>query len=84
MLKMLMMHVICLSGLFKIHLNLRRLVVFLDIHFMILVHFMLDLIILLFGVSCVNLLIMKLICVLVMHAMLNLILHHPGTIQMSS
>ena len=36
MLKILMMHGICLSGLLGIHLNLRRLVVFLDIHFLIL------------------------------------------------
>ena len=58
MLKMLMMHVICLSGLFAIHLNLRRLVVFLDIHFLILVHFMLDLIMHFFGVISVILLTM--------------------------
>jgi len=44
MVKMLMMYVICLSGLLGNHLNSRRLVVFLDIHFLIRVCFVLDLI----------------------------------------
>ena len=48
-------------------------------HVLILVHSMLDLIVLLFGVICVVLLIMLLICALIMHAILNLILHHPQT-----
>jgi len=56
--KMLMRHGICLSGLLGIHFNLRRLVVFLDIHVLILVRFMLDLIMPLSGVICVNLLTM--------------------------
>ena len=82
MLKMLMMHVVCFSGLLVIHLSLRTLVVYLDIHFLILVHFMLDLIMHLFDVSCVNLLTMKLICALIMHAILNLTLYHPGIVLM--
>jgi len=47
-----------LSGLLKIHLNLRGLVVFLDIHFLILAHSILDLIVLLFGMIFVILLTM--------------------------
>jgi len=58
MVKVLMMHGICLSGLLSIHLSLKRLVVFLDIDFLILVRFMLDLIMPLFGVICINLLTM--------------------------
>jgi len=37
MVKALMKHVICLGGSLELHLSLRRLVVFLDIHFLILV-----------------------------------------------
>ena len=57
---------------------------FLDIHFLILVHSILDLIMPFFGVSCVILLTMKLICVLIMHVVLNLPLYHLGTILMLS
>ena len=53
-----MRHDICLSGLLKIHLSLRRLVVFVDIHYLIVVHAMLDLIMSLFGVACVILITM--------------------------
>jgi len=53
MVKTLMRHGICLSGLLRIHLSLRRVVVFLDVHVLILVHSMLDLIMLLFDVTCV-------------------------------
>ena len=53
-----------------IRLNLRRLVVFLDIHFMILVR--LDRIMLLFGVTYVILLPIMLVHVLIMHALLIL------------
>jgi len=84
MVQMLMKHGIDLSGLLGIHLNLRRLVVFLDIHFLILVHLILDLIISLFDVICVVLLTMKLMRVLVMHAILNLTLHDPWAILMLS
>ena len=80
MVEMLMMHDIFLNGLLRIRLSFRRLVLFLDIHFLIIVHFMLDCFMLLFGVICVILLTMKLICVLIMHAMHNLTLYHPGTI----
>ena len=52
MVKMLMMYVICLSRLPGIYLNLSKIVVFLDIYFMVLVHFMLDLMMLHFGVIC--------------------------------
>ena len=75
MVKMLMMHDICLNGLLGIHLNLKRLVVFLNNHFVILVHFMLDRIMLLFGITFVVLLTIILFYVLSMHAMLSLI--HP-------
>ena len=51
-----MMHEICFYGLHVIRLNLKRLVVFLDIIFPIHVHFMLDHTILLCGVICVILL----------------------------
>ena len=84
MVKMLMMHSICLNGLLGIYLSLRRTVVFLDIHFLILAHSIVDLIILLFGVICVILLTMLLIRVLIMHAMCNPTLYHPGTILMLS
>jgi len=72
MVKILMRHSICLSGLLGIHLSLRRLVVFLDIYFLILFYFRLDLIMPLFGV--VILLAMLLIHALIMHAMRNLTL----------
>jgi len=65
---------VCLSGLLRILLNLIRRLVFLGILFLILVHFMLDLIILLFGMTCVFLLIIILLHFF-MHTMLNLI--HP-------
>jgi len=78
--KLVMMDVICLSGLLGIHLSSRRLVVFLDICFLVLMHSILDLIMLLFGVTCVILLTILLIRVLIMHDMLNMTLHHPGTI----
>jgi len=80
MVKMLMIHCTYLIGLLGIHLNLRRLVMFLDIHVLILVHFILYLIMLLSSVICVILLTMLLICVLIMHAMLNLTMHHLRTI----
>jgi len=62
----------CLLG---IHLNLIRLVIFLDILSPIHVHSMLNLIMLLFGVTCIVLLTIILLHVLFMHAMLNL--NHP-------
>jgi len=71
--KTLMRHGICLSGLLGTHLSLKRLVVFVDILFPILVHLMLDLIMLLFGVTCVILLTIILHHVLIMHAILILI-----------
>jgi len=77
MVKMLIVHGICLSELLGIHLNLRRLLLYLNIHFLILAHSVLDLLVLLFGVAYVNLLTMKLIRVLIMHAMCNLNLYHP-------
>jgi len=77
-----MRHGICLSRLPRIHLSLRKVVMFLDIYFLILVRFMLDLVIFVFGVICIFLLTMKLIRFLVAHAMLNLSLHHPRTILM--
>jgi len=49
-----MRHCIFLSGLLGIYSSLRRLVVFLDILFLIPVHFMLDFIMPLVGVVCVN------------------------------
>ena len=52
-----------------------------DIHFVILVHSSLDLIVPLLGVTYVILLTMTLTCVLVMHTMLNLTLHHIGQYQ---
>jgi len=75
MVKMSMRHGVCLSGLLGIHLTLTRLVVFLDILFPILVHFMLDRILLLCGVTCVIPLTILLVHVPIMHAMLILI--HP-------
>jgi len=82
--KMLIRHGIFLIGLLGIHLSLRRLVVIVDIHSLILVHFMLDLIMRLFGVTCVILLTIILIRVFTMHTMLSLTMHHPGTILMLS
>ena len=55
---MLMKHGTYLSGLLGIHLSLRRLVMFVDIHFLFLVYSMLDLIMPLFGVICVILMTM--------------------------
>ena len=49
MVKMLMKLGLCLSGLHGPHLSLKRLVVFMEIHFMIHVHSMLDHIMLLCG-----------------------------------
>jgi len=60
---------------------LRRVVFFLDIYSLILLCSMLDLIMLICGVICVVLLTMKLICVHIMHAMINLTLHHPCLTQ---
>ena len=73
--KILMKHEICLNRLLGTHLSLKRLVAFVDILFPILVHFMLDLIMLLVDVTCVVLLIIILFHVHSMHAILNLI--HP-------
>ena len=67
-----MRHGIFLGGLLGIDLNLRRLVVSLEIHALILVHFMVDLIMPLLCVTCVILMIIKLIHVLIMHDVLNL------------
>jgi len=64
---------ICLNGLLGIHFNLKRLVVFIDIHFMILVPFMLHHIMLRFGVTCVILLRIMLVHVLIMHVILSLV-----------
>jgi len=63
----------CLSGLLGIHLSLKRLVAFVDIHFMVHVHSMLDLIMLLFGGTCVILLLIMLVHVRIMHTVLILI-----------
>jgi len=84
MVNVLMRHGICLSGLLRIHLNLRRLVVFLDIYSPILVHSISNLIMPPFGMICVILLTMLPIHVLIKHAMLDLTLHHPGIILMLS
>jgi len=81
---MLMKLDLCFSGLLGILLSLRRLVVFLDILFLIHVYSMLDRIMLLCGVTCVILLIIILRHVLIMHAMLNLALHDLGTVLMLS
>ena len=64
---------VCLSGLHGIHLSLRRLVVFLDIHFISHVHFILGHIMLLFGFICVILLSIMLVYVLIMHTVRILI-----------
>jgi len=71
-LKVLMRHIICLSGMPGIHLSLKRLVMSLDVHFPILAHSIPYLIMSLFGVICVALLTMKRIRVPIMHAMINL------------
>jgi len=84
MVKMLMSYDICLSRLYGIHLNLRRLVVFLVIRSLILVRSILDLIISLFSVTYVILLTMLLIRVLIMHVVLNLTLCHSRTILILS
>jgi len=64
---------ISLSGLLGARLSLKRLVVFIDIHFMVIVHFMLNRFILLCGVTCVILLPIMLVHVLLMHTVLILI-----------
>jgi len=84
MVKMLMMYGICSSGLLGIHLNLRRLLLFLNIHFLILAHSILDHIMPFFGLICLILLTTILIRVLIMHAMCNLTLYHPGIMLMLS
>jgi len=56
-----------LSGWLRIHLNSRRLIVFLNILRPILAHSMLDLIIPLFGVTCVVFFIIILLYILFMH-----------------
>jgi len=56
--------------------------VFLDIHSLILVISILDLIMPMFGATCIILLTMILIRALITLAMLSLTLHHPGTIVM--
>ena len=84
MVEMFVMHGICLNGLLGIHLNLRRLLLFRNIHFLILAHSIVDLIMPLFGVICVILLTMLLVHVLIMHAMRSLTLYHHGTILMLS
>jgi len=81
---MLIRYGIWLSGLLGIHLSLRKLVMFLDIYPLILVHSLLGFIMPLFGVTYVILLTMRLIRVPIMNDMLNLTLHHPGTILMLS
>jgi len=84
MVKALMRHAICLSGSLGIHLNSRREVVSPGVDSLILVHSMSDLIMPMFGVTCVILLIMILIRAIIMHAMLNLTLHRPGAILILS
>jgi len=84
MVRMLIRHGICLSRLPRIHLSLRRLVVFLDINFLICVHSILDLIMPFFLVTCVIRLTILSIRVLIMHAMFNLILNHSGIVLMLS
>jgi len=64
-----MMHGLYLYGLHGIHLNLKRVAVFIDIIFLIHVHFMLNLTMLLFGVIRVILLLIMLAHVLVMRVM---------------
>jgi len=57
---------LCLSGLLGIRLNSKRLVVFLDIYFVIHVHSMLNRTMLLFGVTCVILMSIMLVHVHIM------------------
>jgi len=71
MVKMSMKHGGCLSGYLGTHLSL--LVVFMDIYFITHVYLMLNLIVLLFGVSCVILLTLMLIHFHILHTMLVLI-----------
>jgi len=71
--KMLMKLGLCLNGLLGIRLNLKRLVVFMVIHFMIHVHSMLNHTMLIFRVICVILLPIMLVHVLIMHTVLILI-----------
>jgi len=73
MVKMSMKLGVCLSGLHGIRLSLRRLVVFMVIHFMIHVHSMLDRIMLIFGVPYAILLTIMLVHVHIMHTMVILI-----------
>jgi len=75
---MLMMLDVCLSGLLGTCLSLKRVVFFWDILFHILVHFMLDLIMPLVGVTFVVLLTIILIHVLIIYALFNLTLHPQG------
>jgi len=84
MVKMLMKLRVYLSGLYGTFLSSRRLIVFRDILSLILVHFILDLIISLFGVTCIVLLTVMLIHVLIIRTMFNRTLHQPGTILMLS
>ena len=80
----LMWHGVYLGGLHGSRLSLRRLVVFLDILFLILAHSMLDRIMFVCGVTCVILLTIMLIHALIMHDMFNLTLHYPETVLMLS
>jgi len=73
MVKMSMKLDVCLSRLHEIRLSSRRLVVFLDIHFITNVHFILGHIMLLFGVICVILLSIMFVHVLIMYIVLILI-----------
>jgi len=57
---------------------------FLAIYSLILTRSIIDLIMSLFGVTCIILLTMKLIRILIMHAMHNLTLYHHRTILMLS
>ena len=57
---------------------------FLDIHPLILVHSMLNVIMPLFGVICVIIMAMLLVRVLIMHAMRNLSWHRPWIMPMLS
>jgi len=73
MVKVSMKHGVHLSRLLRTRSSLKRLVVFMDIYFMIHVHSMLNRTMLLFGVTCVILLSIMLVHVLIMHAVLILI-----------
>ena len=72
--KVLMRHGVCLIGVLGIPLSLRRLVVFVDIILLILMHSILYLSMLIFGVTCEVLLTIILLHVLPMHTMLKLII----------